>query len=93
MNPVDVILLWLLVVLAFAAAIMRILLAHKQGTPQCLGWKIQEFIFPVLLLTAMVLYQTGTADIIFPAVMLGLVEEIVCSILRRKRREDDKKQK
>lgn len=89
MNPLEVVLLWILVVLAFMAAILRIRLAAKQGSPQSLGWKIQEFIFPVLLLAAMVLYQTGTADIVFPAVMLGLLEEIVCVILRRRQRPRD----
>lgn len=89
MNPLDVVLLWILVVLAFAAAILRIRLADKQGNPQSMGWKIQEFIFPALLLAAMVLYQTGTADIVFPAVMLGLLEEIVCVILRRRQRQRD----
>lgn len=89
MNPFDVVLLWILVVLAFAVAVMRILLAKKQGKPLSLGWRIQEFLFPVLLLAALVLYQTGTADIVFPAVMLGLLEEIICMVLRRKQRDTE----
>ncbi len=88
MKTTDIILLGLLVVLAFAAAILRLRLASKQGHPLAFVWKIQGFVFPVLLLVVLILYQTKTVDIVFPAVMLGLVEEIVCIWLRRKRQRD-----
>ena len=87
MNDIDVVLLWILVVLAFAAAVLRILLAKKQGRPNSLFWSVQEFIFPVLLLVGLVLYQTGTKDVVFQLVMVGLVEEILCVILRRRRQK------
>ena len=87
MNDFDVILLWILVVLAFLAAVMRILLAKKQGQKLSWVWRIQEFIFPVLLLVGLVLYQSGTKDVVFQLVMLGLAEEIVCIFLRRRSRK------
>ena len=87
MNDIDVVLLWILVVLAFAAAVLRILLAKKQGRPNNLFWSVQEFIFPVLLLVGLVLYQTGTKDVVFQLVMVGLVEEILRVILRRRRQK------
>ena len=93
MNDIDVVLLWILVVLAFLAAVMRILLAKKQGRPLAWVWRIQEFIFPVLLLVGLVLYQSGTKDIVFQLVMLGLVEEIVCVFLRRRSRRESSEDK
>ncbi len=84
MNPSDLTLLWLLTALALAAAILRILLARKKGQPQRLFWAIQELIFPGLLLLSLVLWQAAGTDLVFPAVMLGLLEEIVCIFLRRR---------
>lgn len=84
MKTTDIILLGLLAALAFAAAILRLRLASKQGRPLTFVWKIQGFVFPILLLVVLILYQTKTVDIVFPAVMLGLVEEVVCIWLRRK---------
>ena len=91
MNDMDLILLWVLTALGFTAAVLRILLAKKQGRPNSLLWSIQEFLFPVLLLVGLVLYQTGTKDIVFQLVMLGLVEEILCIFLRRKAQKSDPK--
>ena len=84
----DMILLWILMVLSFVVAVLRILLAKKQGRSNSLLWSIQEFVFPVLLLVGLVLYQTGTKDVVFQLVMVGLVEEIVCIFLRRRRQTD-----
>ncbi len=84
MDQTDVILLWVLTALSFIAGVLRILLARKKGQPQPLLWRLQAFLFPALLLLSLLLWQTGSADIVFPAVMLGLLEEIVCIFLRRK---------
>ncbi len=84
MNLSDLTLLWLLTALAFAAAILRILLARKRGQPQGLFWALQELIFPALLLLSLILWQAAGIDLVFPAVMLGLLEEIVCIFLRRR---------
>lgn len=87
----DRILLWLLMGLSFLVAVLRILLAKKQSHPNRLFWSIQEFVFPMLLLIGLVLYQTGTKDIVFQLVALGLAEEILCSFLRRRsRRQSDR---
>lgn len=82
----DKLLLWILMVLSFAVAVLRVLLAKKQGQPNSLLWSVQEFVFPVLLLVGLVLYQSGIKDVVFELVMIGLVEEIVCIFLRKRRK-------
>lgn len=88
MNDIDLILLWVLMVLSFAVAVLRILLAKKKGRPNGLLWSIQEFVFPVLLLVGLVLYQTGVKDVVFQLVMVGLAEEILCVFLRRRSQKE-----
>jgi hypothetical protein len=80
----DITLLWILLVLSFLAAALRVRLAKAQGHPYRLPWSLQCFLFPVLLLAALVLYLSGIADLVFQLVMLGILEEIVCIPLRRK---------
>jgi hypothetical protein len=80
----DLTLLWILVVLSFAAAGLRVQLAKKQGHPYGPLWTLQGLVFPVLLLLALGLYVTGTADLVFQLVMVGLAEELVCLPIRRK---------
>lgn len=87
MNDFDVILLWILAALGLLNALLRIFLAKKQGNPLSLFWTLELFVFPLLLGVALVLYQTGTADVVFPLVMIGLLEEIICIFLRRKNRK------
>ena len=84
MNEFDVVLLWILTALALVNAVMRILLAKRKGAPLSAFWCVELFVFPALLGTALVLYQTGTMNIVFQAVALGLMEEIVCIFLRRR---------
>lgn len=84
MNTFDLVLLWILTGLALVNAVMRILLSKKQGTPLSPLWMAELFIFPALLGIALVLYQLGIADVVFQAVALGLLEEIVCIFLRRR---------
>lgn len=87
MNAFDIILLWLLAALGLGNAFLRIALSKKQGAPLSRFWTCELFIFPLLIMIALVLYQTGTADVVFPLVMLGLLEEIVCIFLRRRKRK------
>lgn len=89
MNALDIILLWLLAALGLLNALLRIFLAKKQGSPLSLLWKCELFIFPALLIAALALYQFGIADVIFPLVMLGLLEEIVCIFLRRRNQREN----
>lgn len=79
----DEMLLLLLVILSLVAAGLRVLLAKKQGRPNSIFWTVQELVFPVLLLVALVLLKTGQ-DVVFELVMLGLVEELVCVFLRHR---------
>lgn len=89
MNTFEIVLLWLLAALGLVNAFLRIALSKKQGAPLSPFWKCELFIFPLLLIIAMVLYQTKAADVVFPLVMLGLLEEIVCIFLRRRKRNFD----
>jgi hypothetical protein len=77
----DEMLLLLLVALSLLAVGLRVLLAKKQGKPVSVFWTVQELVFPVLLLVALVLLKNGQ-DVVFELVMLGLVEELVFSFLR-----------
>ena len=87
MDTFDLVLLWVITAAAFAVVPMRVKLAEKQGSPQSLGWTVQELVFPVLLLVALILYMTGIADVVFPAVAIGLLEEIICSVIRRRNKK------
>lgn len=89
MNTFDIMLLWLLAALGLVNAFLRIALSKKQGVPLSRFWTCELFLFPLLIAISLVLYQTGTADVVFPLVMLGLLEEIVCIILRRRKKKSD----
>ena len=81
----DFYLMCVLEVLLLVASVLQILLAEKKKQPRSLGWKLQAFVFPAMLLVGLVLYTRGR-DYIFPLVMLGLVEELVCWGIRRKQK-------
>ena len=83
----DFYLMCVLEVLLLVASVLQILLAEKKKQPRSLGWKVQAFVFPAMLLVGLVLYTRGR-DYIFPLVMLGLVEELVCWGIRRKQKKD-----
>ena len=87
MNEFDIILLWVLTGLALLNAVMRILLARRKGAPLSAFWCAELFIFPALLGISLVLYMTETADVIFPAVAFGLLEELLSIFLRRKQQK------
>ena len=86
MDRTDGIILWALTALAFLAVVLRVLLAKKQGTPLSGFWLTQSFVFPVLLLVTSILFQTGT-DIVFPAVLIGVIEELVLGAIRRRKQK------
>ena len=85
MDRTDGIILWALTALAFLAAALRRLLVKKQGKPLPAFWRIQSFVFPVILLVTAVLFQTGAADIVFPAVLIGVAEELILGAVRRRK--------
>lgn len=78
---------WLLGVLLLIAAVLQICLEKKRGQPLSLGWSIQAFVFPVIWIIALLVYEFGLGDYLFPAVMLGLVEELICWAVKRKKRK------
>ncbi len=84
----DIVLLWILAVLLLVAAFMRIALADKKKQPLSLGWKIQAFLFPAAIIVSAVCLQTGR-DYVFAVIMLGLLEELVCFFLRKKRNKSE----
>ena len=85
MDRTDGIILWALAVLAFLAAVLRLRLAKKQGNPLSGFWLVQSFVFPVILLVTAILFQTGAADIVFPAVLIGVAEELILGTIRRRK--------
>ena len=85
MDRADSIWLWVLTALAFLAAALRLLLTKKQGAPMSGFRLVQNFVFPAILLVASVLFQTGTADIVFPAVLIGVEEELICGAVRKRK--------
>lgn len=89
MDRADSIWLWILTALAFLAAALRLLLAKKQGAPMS-GFRLaQSFVFPVILLAAAILFQTGTADIVFPAVLIGIAEELILGAVRKRKEKQE----
>lgn len=89
MDRADSIWLWILTALAFLAAALRLLLAKKRGSPLPRFWRIQSFVFPVILLAAAILFQTGTADIVFPAVLIGIAEELILGTVRKRKEKQE----
>ena len=89
MDRTDSIWLWILTALAFLAAALRLLLAKKQGSPLPRFWRIQSFVFPVILLAAAILFQTGTADLVFPAVLIGIAEELILGAVRKRKEKQE----
>ncbi len=82
----DRTLLAVIVILLFVSSVLRVRLADKKGRPLSFGWRVQTFVFPVMLLLALALFMAGT-DVVFQLVMLGLLEELVCWAVRRKQRK------
>ena len=90
MDTFDLVLLFVIVFLGLLAAILRPVLAKKQGKPLSMFFQIQGFFFPAILLLAAILSLRGTADILFWAVLLAILEEVVFNLIRKRReRRDD----
>ena len=85
MNETDRILLWVLAALSVAVALLRVGLARKQEKPMGALSLAQT---AVVLVTA-ILYQTGR-DIVFPALIAVLAEELICSAIRRRKNRENK---
>lgn len=83
----DLVLLYILTGLLFLAAILKLWLAKKKNEDLSALWKVQRFIFPVGMLVVLILFQTGVADLVIPGVFLGILEEFVFRLIRKKRTE------
>ncbi len=83
----DLVLLYILTGLLFLAAVLKLGLAKKKNEDLSALWKVQRFIFPVGMLVVLILFQTGIADWVIPGVFLGVLEEFVFRIIRKKRTE------
>lgn len=82
----DRVLSWVLGFLLLLAAVLQILLEKKRGQPLSLGWSIQAFIFPALWIGALIVWRLGLGDYLFPAVLLGFLEELVFWFIKRKKK-------
>ncbi len=80
----DLVMLWIIAAGALAAAWMRRKLAEKQGRPYPPFWAAQSLLLPLGLVVALVLYMTGIADIILPAIVVLLAQELIFGLIRRK---------
>ena len=79
-------LLGLLCVLLILAALLKIKLAEKKGEPYSLGSKLQLFVFPVLMLLAVFLYRLGHKGAVVVLIFVGIIEEAICWMIRKKRK-------
>lgn len=86
MSTSDYILLWVVVLLLFISAVLKIKLAEKKGAPYSTPWKIQIFVFPVMLLLVLILLWTGIKNWVLPGIFLGIIEEFVCHFIRKKKK-------
>ncbi len=84
MTNNDILLLLILTVLLFVAAILKIKLDEVKKEPLSTFWKVQRFVFPVLMLSVLVLFYFGIADFVVQGIFLGIGEELVCWFIRKK---------
>ena len=87
----DMVLMWGIAVLLPVTAWMRCSLAAKKGMPLTPGAKLQTWLFPAAYLIAVLLLQFGVADILIPVLLLGVLEELLFSMARRRRMMDPNK--
>lgn len=76
-------------ILLVLAACLKPKLAEKKGTPWPLAWRVQVMVFPAIYLIALALYFLRIADLILPAILLGILEEIIFFMVRK--RQQNKK--
>lgn len=84
MSRWDMILLWVITLLLFLSAGMKIQLAKKKNQPYTTGWKIQIFLFPVIMAVVLALLYLTQLDLVIPAIFFGIIQEIICWGIRKK---------
>lgn len=84
MNGIYWICLFVMTILLYFSAVMKIKLGEVKNQPYTTGWKVQLFLFPGIMTVALVLLYFSIADLVLPAVFLGIIEEFVCWCIRKK---------
>ena len=87
-DTFEWVLLGILVVLGLLASVLRPILAKRQSRPMGVGWVIQGFLFPWLMIAAAIAFLAGGPDLIFPAVILGLLQELIFGFFRKRKSPD-----
>ncbi len=82
----DMVLLSLLTALLFLGAALKIRLKEKRGNPYTMARMVQLFIFPALCLAALIAYLLGQENLVVPVILLGIVEEILCWLLQKRKK-------
>ena len=85
MSTMDYILLWVIVILLYASAVMKIKLAEKKQQPYTTFWKVQLFVFPTMMLAVLLLLYFGIRDWVIQGIFLGIIEEFICWCIRKKK--------
>ena len=78
-------LLLLLGVLLLLGAFLKVKLRDQQGKPLSTMWKVQIFLFPCLCLLSGLCLLLHWKDFALPVILLGILEEIVCWAIRRRK--------
>ena len=76
-------------VLLVLAAFLKLQLEKKKGTPFPLIWQIQIMVFPTIYFIALMLYLLDIADLIIPAILPGILEEIIFFAVRKRQQRKD----
>lgn len=84
MSTIDYILLWVITILLFLSAGMKIKLGEKKNSPYGLGWKIQLFVFPAVMALVLLCAHLGIHSLVIPGIFFGIIEEFVCWCIRKK---------
>ena len=82
----DTVLLILLTGLLLLGAILKIQLRNKQKNPYSTARKVQLFAFPALCLAALIAYRLGQKNLVVPVILIGIVEEILCWFLQKRKK-------
>ena len=80
----DAVLLGVLTGLLLVAAILKIQLKKRQGTPYAAPWMVQLFVFPLLCLIALGAYLLGRKNFVIQVILIGILEEILCWGIRKR---------
>lgn len=84
MNGMYWILICVMTILLYCSAVMKIKLGEIKNQPYSTGWKVQLFIFPVMMTVVLGLLYFAVTDLVLPVIFLGIIEEFICWCIRKK---------